>query len=57
MVKDHRTEQETGNVDAVLGGDLDDFIVAYHRWRVGRQPGPESSAPAEVAAAEGEDVE
>jgi peptide chain release factor 2 len=35
MVKDHRTDQETGNVDAVLDGALDDFIVAYHRWRVG----------------------
>jgi peptide chain release factor 2 len=29
MVKDHRTEHETGNTDAVLNGDLDDFIQAY----------------------------
>ena len=29
MVKDHRTGYETGNVDAVLDGDLDDFIQAY----------------------------
>jgi peptide chain release factor 2 len=29
MVKDHRTGHETGNVDAVLDGDLDDFIQAY----------------------------
>jgi peptide chain release factor 2 len=29
MVKDHRTEVETGNTDAVLDGDLDDFIRAY----------------------------
>ena len=28
MVKDHRTRQETGNVDRVLDGDLDDFIKA-----------------------------
>jgi peptide chain release factor 2 len=27
-VKDHRTEHESGNVDAVLSGDLDDFIRA-----------------------------
>ncbi len=29
MVKDHRTKHETGNVDRVLDGDLDDFIEAY----------------------------
>jgi peptide chain release factor 2 len=31
MVKDHRTELERGNVEAVLNGDLDDFIEAYLR--------------------------
>jgi peptide chain release factor 2 len=29
MVKDHRTEYETGNVQAVLDGDLNAFIRAY----------------------------
>ncbi len=29
MVKDHRTEYQTGNVDAVLDGALEDFIEAY----------------------------
>jgi len=29
MVKDHRTKEETGNVSAVMDGDLDDFIRAY----------------------------
>jgi peptide chain release factor 2 len=29
LVKDHRTGCETGNVDAVLDGDLDDFIEAF----------------------------
>ena len=35
MVKDLRTGVETGNVEAVLDdGDLDDFVVGYHRWVV-----------------------
>ena len=29
MVKDHRTNEETGNVQAVMDGDLDPFIRAY----------------------------
>ena len=29
MVKDHRTNYETGNVDAVMDGDLDGFLNAY----------------------------
>ncbi len=29
LVKDVRTNEETGNVDAVLDGDLDDFLKAY----------------------------
>jgi peptide chain release factor 2 len=33
LVKDERTRHETGNVDAVLDGDLDDFIEAYLQWR------------------------
>jgi peptide chain release factor 2 len=31
MVKDHRTEYETGNTQAVLDGDLNNFMVAYLR--------------------------
>jgi peptide chain release factor 2 len=33
MVKDLRTEIETGNVAAVLDGDLDEFMEGYLRWR------------------------
>ena len=29
IIKDHRTDLETGNVDAVLDGAIDDFIKAY----------------------------
>lgn len=32
MVKDHRTGEESGNVDAVLDGALDPFTGAYLRW-------------------------
>jgi peptide chain release factor 2 len=31
LVKDLRTDHETGNVDAVLDGDLDPFMEAYLR--------------------------
>ena len=31
MVKDHRTKIETGNISAVMDGDLDEFIEGYLR--------------------------
>ncbi len=33
LVKDERTRYETGNVQAVLDGDLDGFIESYLHWR------------------------
>jgi peptide chain release factor 2 len=35
MVKDLRTEHETGNTQAVFAGEIDDFIEAGIRWRRG----------------------
>jgi peptide chain release factor 2 len=34
MVKDHRTSTESGNVQAVMDGDLDQFINAYLRSKI-----------------------
>jgi peptide chain release factor 2 len=35
MVKDHRTDHETGNVQAILDGRLDAFMEAYLRFTMG----------------------
>jgi len=43
MVKDLRTEYETGNVDGVLDGDLDPFMEAYLRWMRASASGEETS--------------
>jgi len=37
MVKDHRTEAETGDVPRVMDGDIDLFIQAYLRWKGARK--------------------
>ena len=36
-VKDHRTNVETSNTTAVLEGDIDLFIEAFLRWRLGNE--------------------
>lgn len=33
LVKDHRTNYETGNVQAVMDGDLNGFIDSYLKWQ------------------------
>jgi peptide chain release factor 2 len=37
LVKDERTKHETGNVQAVLDGDLDPFMESWLRWRRSHQ--------------------
>ncbi len=37
MVKDHRTDYQTSNTEAVLDGELDGFITAYLRSGLGRE--------------------
>lgn len=40
MVKDHRTNYEVGNAQAVLDGRLDDFMEAYLKQKVGQAGEP-----------------
>ncbi len=37
MVKDHRTNYETGNISSVMDGDLDDFMNAFLKKLAGRK--------------------
>ena len=32
MVKDHRTNYEVGNLEAVMNGDLNGFMESYLKW-------------------------
>jgi peptide chain release factor 2 len=41
-VKDERTGAESGNVQAVLDGDLDQFMEAWLQWRREVEGAPDS---------------
>jgi peptide chain release factor 2 len=47
LVKDERTRYETGNVDAVLDGQIDLFIESYLQWHRQRDGGDASAASSE----------
>ena len=36
MIKDHRTDHQSGNVQSVLDGDIENFIESYLRYRAGK---------------------
>jgi peptide chain release factor 2 len=35
LIKDHRSSAETGNVDRFLDGEIDSFVEAYLKWKLG----------------------
>jgi peptide chain release factor 2 len=39
LAKDHRTDCQTGNVNAVLDGDIEEFIDSYLRYRAQKRNG------------------
>jgi len=45
LVKDHRTGVERGDIQAVMDGDIDDFIYAYLEGRVAEEAGEEKARP------------
>jgi peptide chain release factor 2 len=38
MVKDLRTGEETGNIEAVMDGSLEDFIESYLKYKASANP-------------------
>ena len=51
LVKDHRTNVEVGNVQAVMDGYLDPFINAYLKWEASRSGGQAGRAARQKAGA------
>jgi peptide chain release factor 2 len=45
MVKDLRTDVKTGNSQAVLDGEITEFMEAYLRWRLEQKAGAAGNAP------------
>lgn len=43
MVKDHRTQAESGNIGAVMDGEIDFLIDAYLRHQIDKKPDQEST--------------
>jgi peptide chain release factor 2 len=37
LIKDHRTGYESSQVNAVMDGDIDDFINVYLSWKLGKK--------------------
>jgi peptide chain release factor 2 len=57
LVSDHRTEMKVSNVDAVLDGDLDSFMIAHLLQMAGDHSAIGTSAPAAVGGKmQGEEV-
>ncbi|MEO5766874.1 MAG: peptide chain release factor 2, partial [Polyangia bacterium] len=57
LVSDHRTEMKVSNIDAVLDGDLDEFMVAHLLQMAGDHSAIGTSAPAAVGGkTSGEEV-
>lgn len=42
LVKDHRTNYEMGNINAVMDGDIEGFMIAYLKQEAGKNNAEEN---------------